>query len=154
MPLFRTIIINGNQYAIFNLKERDKYFHAKRGLTPKAQALLTYISAYCKPIIAAASLTPIEVARIVMSNQKTPHKKMLSAYARCLKEYIDQYLLANINSKNVKRYKQKIDYLAIDFEIFAYEWECLNNDLPTLYCTTGRRGERVRGQVPEPSILN
>ena len=57
MPLYRAKVFYGNQYAIFNLKERDKYFHAKRGITANAPAFLTDIPTYCKPIIAAASIS-------------------------------------------------------------------------------------------------
>lgn len=139
--LFKIQEINGKQYAYFNLKERNECFHAKRCYYRKAVTFLKFVSVYCNKI-AIKGESDVKIARTLLGAQQPSYEKVLKTIALLMANYVDQYLLANINWHNAKRFKSKITYLGIDFEQLAYEIENIifNNNLPAMWPTSGHKG--------------
>lgn len=138
--MFQVKTINGNQYAIFNLKERRDFFNVKKAPYKRALALLNVISQYCNNV-AFKSPTDLQIARALISKQSTSKKDSLCIFAYLMANYVDNYLLKHMVPSNARRFVSKITYLSIDFEWLAYLSEnyIYNKNLPQIYLTSGRR---------------
>lgn len=139
--MFTVKEINGEKHAVFDLKEREKFFAIKRAPYKRSLALLTKISQYCNKA-AYKSPSDIQVALALISDNPTSQKDTLRIFAYVMANYVDNYLVKAMNPSNARRFNSKISYLAIDFEVIAYwiENKVYGKKLPTLYRTSGRRG--------------
>lgn len=138
---FKDINIDGVEYSMFQCQERRDYFDDSQNFD-KAMSLLTMIQQYCNSIIPAVNPSDIEITRsLIGDNSNIPYIKVLQNCAIAMKEYVEEYMLKKLNHDNVERYKDKITYLAIDFEYFCYEAECAckGANLKPMRPTAGRR---------------
>lgn len=139
--MFTVKEINGEKRAVFDLKEREKFFAIKRAPYKRSLALLTKISQFCNKA-AYKSPSDLQVALALISDNPTSQKDTLRIFAYVMANYVDNYLVKAMNPSNARRFISKITYLAIDFEIIAYwiETKVYGKRLPVLYRTSVRRG--------------
>lgn len=141
MAGFKNMNIEGMDCSMFECPERRAFFDNPKDYT-KAKALLTVILSYCKSIFPTIIPSEIEITRCLLTdNENMPYDVVLKNYAYVMADYTENYLLKNITPDNIERYKDKITYLAIDFEYFCYdvEKECKGADLKPMHPTAGRR---------------
>ena len=137
---FKEINIDGVDYSMFQCQERQYFFDDPKNYE-KTMSLLTLIQQYCNTIIPTAKPSDIDITRsLIGDNCNIPYNVVLQNCAIAMKEYIEEYMLKQLNKDNVKRYKDKITYLAIDFEYFCYEAEreCKGVKLKPMKATAGR----------------
>ena len=138
---FKDINIDGVDYSMFQCQERQDFFDDSQNYE-KAMSLLTLIRQYCNTIIPTIKPSDIDITRsLIGDNCNIPYNVVLQNCAIAMKEYIEEYILKQLNQDNVGRFKDKITYLAIDFEYFCYdaERECKGTDLKPMKPTAGRR---------------
>lgn len=138
---FKEINIDGVDYSMFQCQERQEFFDDSKNYY-KAMSLLTVLQQYCNLIIPTAKPSDMEITRsLIGDNSNMPYSVVLQNCAIAMKEYIEEYMFKSINQENVERYKDKITYLAIDFEYFCYdaERECKGVNLKHMWATAGRR---------------
>ena len=115
---FKEINIDGVEYSMFQCQERRDYFDDSQNYE-KAMSLLTLIRQYCNTIIPTIKPSDIDITRsLIGDNCNIPYNVVLQNCAIAMKEYIEEYILKQLNQDNVGRFKDKITYLAIDFEYF------------------------------------
>ena len=139
--MFQVKTINGEQRSVFDLKERNAFFNIKRVPYKRSLALLNVILQYCKKA-AYNNPSDLQIARAIMSKQPASKKDTLRIWAFLMANYIENYLLITMQPSNARRFKSKITYLSIDFEVLSYliENQIYSKKLPPIYLTTGRRG--------------
>lgn len=138
---FKDINIDGVDYSMFHCQERQVFFDDSQNYE-KAMSLLTLIQQYCNTIIPTVKPSDIDISRsLIGDNCNIPDTVVLQNCAIAMKEYIEEYMLKQLNQDNIKRHKDKITYLAIDFEYFCYEAElkCKGEKLKPMRPTAGRR---------------
>lgn len=126
---------------MFICQERRDYFDDFQNYD-NVMSLLNLIKRYCNSIIPTAMPSDIDITRsLIGDNSDIPYNVVSQNCAIAMKEYIEEYILKYINQDNVGRFKDKITYLAIDFEYFCYEAEreCKGADLKPMKPTAGRR---------------
>lgn len=146
--IFKSAVIDGCQYSIINLKELKDYRKIKKRFNNKAVILLKYISTFCKSAYAGKTPSKSDIANFIFDNQSTSQKKLVICAAYLMKEYVDGYLLTEMTKSNYARFKQKIDYLCINFEELAYfvEKEVFKIPVGRWYQTSGF-GRRALSQT-------
>lgn len=138
---FKEINIDGVEYSMLQCQERRDYFDDSQNYD-NSMSLLTLIQQYCNTIIPTVKPSDIDITRsLIGDNCNIPYNVVLQNCAIAMKEYIEEYILKQLNQDNVGRFKDKITYLAIDFEYFCYdaERECKGTDLKPMKPTAGRR---------------
>lgn len=140
MDLFDIKKINGVDRSLFHLDERDAVFHAKDKYYEKYTAFLKIVFDYCNKM-AIKGASDIDIARTFFASKQPTQVQEIRTTAYVMANYVKNYLLTMITPANATRFKFKIDYLAIDFEYFAYAAENViySKKLPSYCQTSGRR---------------
>lgn len=131
--------IHGQKYSIINLKEIKEYRRIKKRFFNKATSLLSYVSSFCKRTYAGHIPSQSDIVKHMLEGQPTSDRKIVICAAYLMGEYVDSYLIPQMTKDNYSRFKQKIDYLTINFERLAYfaERDVFNHTLYPWHPTSG-----------------